>query len=493
MHWHFVPTFQSREAASLLVIPFWKKEGGVECAAKELASYVKQWNSILDLGDFAGKEKELSILYNDQDKEPRVLLLGLGLSSKASLESLRKSYAEVIKYALSKNCQTLNIAAADHVELNATEILQAILETVGMTYYGFDYQTASDRKTLIENITFITSCERPENVKEEVSALVKGMNLAKDLVNQNADEITPERLAQEAKNLEKSFDTIKVQVFDKEEIQKKGMGLFFAVSRASSVDPRFIIIEYLGHEKDQKPVVLIGKGITYDTGGLSLKPTSSMETMKCDMAGAGSVLGAILTAASLKLKVNLIGIIAATENSIGSAAYKLGDVYKAYNGTTVEILNTDAEGRLALADSLSYAISHYQPQVMIDLATLTGAAEVALGDFRCPLFSNHDQLAKDLFQAGEEVSERCWKMPLDPDYRELITSKIADIKNSGSREGSLIFSAMFLKEFVKEIPWAHFDIAGTAYISKPRDYHRTLATGFGVRLLIHYLKKFHGA
>jgi leucyl aminopeptidase len=342
---------------------------------------------------------------------------------------------------------------------------------------------------LLEGATLIGDVKSQEKLLQEVSAVIKGVNFARDLVNGNADTITPKFLADCALDLGKIDSHLKVKIFNKAEIQKQEMGLFYAVSRGSSEDPYFIIVSYQGAPSLKEHTVIVGKGVTYDTGGLSLKPTSSMETMKCDMAGAAAALGTMQAIAELKMPINVSCVIAATENSIGSRSYKIGDVYQGYNKTTVEIKNTDAEGRLALADSLAYAVDRLKPTQMIDLATLTGAAEVALGNHRSPLFSNNHILASELFQAGEDVGEKMWLMPLDLDYRELITSKIADLKNSGSREGSLIFSAMFLKEFVGDIPWAHIDIAGVAFLNKPRYYHMTSATGYGVRLLIQFLKK----
>lgn len=485
-----VASLSKRKKADALILPFWKQDG-VPHAAFTDSHEIKLTHPILDLGDFKAKEGEISLVYHTDHLESRVILLGLGDSQSCTKETLRRSYAEAVKAALAKKLTSINITLPEEAPFDDEGIVFAVLESCFMTNYRFDYRSKQDERPLIHDMQFITKSSSFERIKDIVLRLVKGVHTARDLVNGNADEITPKRLAEEASLLDKNYSKIHTKVFDKSHIQKMGMGLFYAVARCSANEPHFIVIEYQGNPSSDSKVALIGKGITYDTGGLSLKPSSSMETMKCDMAGAAAVIGTIQALAELDMKVNVVGLIAATENSIGAEAYKLGDVYTAYCKTTVEITNTDAEGRLALADCLAYALEHIKPTHMIDLATLTGAAGVALGDVRSPLFSNNQELAMHLTQAAQDTGERVWQMPLDDDYKELLTSKIADIKNCGSREGSLIFSAMFLKEFVKQTPWAHVDIAYTAYLSKPRMYHRTPATGYGVRLLVEYLRKHH--
>lgn len=485
----FEPSFELRKKADVLVVPCFKKEGSVELAAG-YGDYRELVYSLVDLGDFSAKEHEIVILYDEKPQEKRLMLLGLGQEDKSTLELVRRSYAEAAKFAMGKKWKSLNVLLPLHSEYSPDELAYVVAESVLLTNYHFSFSAKTEKQgSLLEKITLIGDVKFQDKLLQEVSAMVKGVNFARDLVNGNADTVTPKFLADRALDLGKMDSHLKVKILDKEEIQKQGMGLFYAVSRGSSEDPYFIVVSYQGAPSSQDHTVLIGKGVTYDTGGLSLKPTSSMETMKCDMAGAAAVLGTMQVIAELKMQVNVSCVIAATENSIGSKSYKIGDVYQGYNKTTVEIKNTDAEGRLALADSLAYAVDQLKPTQMIDLATLTGAAEVALGNHRSPLFSNNHTLAAELFQAGEELGEKMWLMPLDQDYRELITAKIADLKNSGSREGSLIFSAMFLKEFVGDVPWAHIDIAGVAFLNKPRYYHMTSATGYGVRLLIQFLKK----
>jgi len=244
------------------------------------------------------------------------------------------------------------------------------------------------------------------------------------------------------------------------------MGLLLAVNRGSSQDPAFIILRYQGDRKLKEHTVFLGKGITFDTGGLNIKQTGQMETMKCDMAGAAAVLGLFRAVAGLGMRVNITGVIASTENAIGPLSYKPGDVYTSHSGKTVEIVNTDAEGRLILADALSYATQHLHPTAMIDLATLTGSVVIALGEEVTGLFSNHRKLAKKLSDAGLVSGERLWELPTYPEYKEQLRSSIADLKNSGGRKAGWITAALFLQEFVGDVPWAHLDIAGTAYLSE---------------------------
>lgn len=267
------------------------------------------------------------------------------------------------------------------------------------------------------------------------------------------------------------------------------MGLILAVGRGAPHDPCLIQAAYKGNPDSKEHIVIVGKGITYDTGGLSLKPTDGMLSMKCDMAGAAVALGVVKTAAKLGLKVNVTAVTPVAENSIGSKSYKLGDVYRSYSGKTVEINNTDAEGRLVLADALAFVVDKFAPTRIVDLATLTGACVVALGDEIAGLFCDDDLLAEDLLGASDLTDELLCRIPIHMDYMEAYKSEIADLTNSGGREAGAIKGALFLKQFVGDVPWAHLDIAGPAYLPKPKFYHPMKATGFGVRLLIDFLER----
>ena len=295
------------------------------------------------------------------------------------------------------------------------------------------------------------------------SHVAAGVTLARECANRPANHCTPSHLADEARRLGRQFDC-KVQVLGRAQIEKLGMGSFLAVAQGSDEPMKFIVIEYRGGPRRQAPVVLVGKGITFDTGGISLKPAAEMDEMKFDMGGAASVLGTIRAVAGMRARVNLVGLIAACENMPGGRAVKPGDVVTSLSGQTIEILNTDAEGRLILCDALTYA-ERFKPAAVVDIATLTGACVIALGHLRSGLFSPDDALAAELQQAGERALDPCWRMPLDDEYEEGLKSHFADVANVGGRPGGSITAAMFLKRFAQKYPWAHLDIAGTAWRS----------------------------
>jgi leucyl aminopeptidase len=481
-----VPSLKRRSSADAIVLPFWqgKKRAEPACDVKEFQSLI---DGPLKAGDFHGKEGEILLLYA-KGKEKRVVLLGLGHKKKCTAEALRRAYSAAAKVCLRKKSKSLNILVLE----GDKALCLAICEGILLTNYRFDQlksETLKDDPTvLLTKLSLIGIGQKELAVCKRGAQIVSAVNFARDLVNGNADDVDPQALAQCAKELEKEFSLIKTTVLDKKQIEKEKMGLILAVNRGALKEPRVIIMEYKGNPQSKDHTAIVGKGITYDTGGLNLKPTGGIETMKCDMAGAATVLGTLRAAAALKLKVNLIGIIASTENAIGPNSYKPGDVYRSMLGKTVEISNTDAEGRLVLADALTYAQQKFEPSRIIDLATLTGGVVVALGEEATGLFSNNDKLAEQLTQAGEVTFERLWRFPLYPEYKECLKSAIADLKNSGGRKASSITAAMFLQQFIKQVPWAHLDIAGTAYLSELKPYHPTHATGVGVRLLIEFLE-----
>ncbi len=294
-------------------------------------------------------------------------------------------------------------------------------------------------------------------------AVADGVALARECANRPANHCTPTWLGEQAKKLGKSHG-LKVEVLDRKDCAKLGMGSFLAVAQGSAEPPRFIVVRWLGGAKDAAPVVLVGKGITFDTGGISIKPAAEMDEMKFDMGGAASVLGTLKALAQMKAKINVVGLIAACENMPSSTAVKPGDVITTLSGQTVEVLNTDAEGRLILNDALTYA-QRFKPAAVVDIATLTGACMIALGGVRHGLFSNDEALAAELLAAGEAALDLAWRMPLDEEYGEALKSNFADMANVGPRAGGAIFAAKFLQRYVGQMPWAHLDIAGTAWRS----------------------------
>jgi leucyl aminopeptidase len=313
------------------------------------------------------------------------------------------------------------------------------------------------------------------------AAIAEGVALARELANRPGNHCTPTLLADEARKMARAKG-LKIEVLDRKQIEALGMGSFLAVAQGSDEPPRFIVMHYRGAAKSQAPLVLVGKGITFDSGGISLKPGAEMDEMKFDMGGAASVLGAMRAIAALKPKVNVIGVIAAAENLPSGHALKPGDVVKSLSGQTIEVLNTDAEGRLILCDALTY-VARFKPAAVVDIATLTGACVVALGNVRSGLFSADDALAAELQAAGDAALDTCWRMPVDAEYDEGLKSNFADMANIAGRNGGAITAAMFLKRFTGDLRWAHLDIAGTAWKSGAAKG----ATGRPVGLLTHWV------
>ena len=478
-----VPKLADRLPSDLVVLPFWEGAKKGE-PAFTLDPFKEELAAILQQDDFKGKEGETALVYTGHKKEGRLLLLGCGKKSSATDETFRKAASVVVKLCRKKEWTSLSFVCPEGMNYHA-----ALVEGVLLASYVFDH-LKSEKQTSLKRVSFIGVSKNQEKECKRAEIVSSAVNFARDLINGNADDITPQKLAETAKEMCKGSSALKATVLGKTEITKAGLGLLLAVNRASFRDPALILVEYRGNPSSKERTAIVGKGITYDTGGLILKPKGGMETMKDDMSGGAAVLGTLKALAALKVPVNVIGVIPSTENSIGSKSYKPGDVYKSYSGKTVEVYDTDAEGRLVLADAISYVLDHYKPTRVIDLATLTGGVIVALGDLASGLFSNDDKLATQLYEAGEVVHERLWRLPLFPEYKEGLKSTIADIKNAAvDRKASSISGAMFIQAFVEETPWAHLDIAGTAYLTAPRDYHSTPATGVGVRLLVEYFSK----
>ncbi|WP_068466557.1 leucyl aminopeptidase [Candidatus Protochlamydia phocaeensis] len=493
MEFAFASHFDKRKKADALVIPFWKGNVHPEPAADQTLQN-PLLNVALKTGDFKGKEGEILYLYLDGQPEKRVILVGLGPQQKLTVETLRKCYGGVTKSCLGKRLKELNVVLPQSAHLSDELIAEGVCEGVLLPNYIFDrlkHQNPEEAEdgSLLQKITFIGLDKEVLEIAEEIFAVCDGVYYARDLINGNADEVTPQYLVQCARGLEKEYAKIKTTVFDKKHIEKEKMGLLLAVNRGSSLDPAFIIMEYRGNPKSKDHTVMVGKGITYDTGGLNLKPTGGMETMKCDMSGAAACFGALLAVCHLGLKVNFTIVVPSTENSIDANSFKPGDVYTSHAGKTVEMMNSDAEGRLILADALSYAVQKLNPTRLIDIATLTGAIEISLGSEASGLMSNDDKLAEALMQAGEKTYERLWRMPLYEEYKDKLKSDIADIKSWNGRSASSCVAATFLRYFVDDsIPWAHLDIAGTAYVTEAKKYLPKYATGVGVRLIVELLK-----
>src|SRR5208337_658276 len=352
-----------------------------------------------------------------------------------------------------------------------------------LAIYEFEkYKKAENSK----NINRITILDNDGTLPlKRLQSVVSAVYLARDLVNTPSNDLTPIQMSEKARDV--AGKKVKVRILEEKEIKREGMEAYLSVSRGSAAPPRFVVMEYKGGRG--VPVVLIGKSITFDSGGISIKPAEGMEKMKYDMAGGAAVMAVMKAASELALPLNLTGILPVAENLPGGAAFRPGDVVKTMNGKTIEIISTDAEGRLTLADAICYAIKYYKPKAIIDIATLTGACSIALGNEAIAMMGSDAALMENLKEASVETYERVWQMPLYDEYKDYLKSDIADMKNVGGRVGSLVSAGWFLKEFTGKTPWVHLDIAGTAWNEKEKPYIPKKSTGVGVRLIIEFLER----
>ncbi len=449
-------------------------------------------SSLLKNKKFSGKKLESRVIDSfGKLQTEAVVLVGLGKKSNFSSEVLRQAAAKAASSAASAGAETVALSIEGLSDIPVEELAQSAAEGVILSQYRFtQYRKKgnSAKKGIVKGI--FSQLKDAVKVRKAVltaEKICRGVELARNLQNQPGNVATPSWIARQAcTNLRKVG--IKCRVLGKREILKLKMGSFWSVAKGSAQEPKFLIMEYMKGPKSQKPVVLVGKGVTFDTGGISIKPSAGMDQMKFDMSGGAAVIGTFYTAGLLKLKKNIAGLVPLTENMPGGKASKPGDIVTASDGQTIEVLNTDAEGRLILADALVYA-KKYKPSKVIDLATLTGAIMVALGRHTTGLFSNNQKLAEAVLESGFSTGERCWQFPLWEEYEELIKSKVADVQNIGGRWAGSITAAAFLKQFT-DYPWVHLDIAGTADNEKPiTPYNAPGGTGIGVRLLIDFLRR----
>ncbi|KRO31943.1 MAG: aminopeptidase, partial [Nitrosopumilus sp. BACL13 MAG-120910-bin56] len=376
---------------------------------------------------------------------------------------------------------------------NSISAVSQIIEGAKISLYKFD-KFKADKSDKSPDLTIIVSKSNESSKAIKVAEIIsEGVIFAKNIANLPPNECTPTTLANFAKEISKK-NKMKCTIISQPELKKKGFGGITAVGKGSKNEPKLITIEHNHGPKSQKPIVLVGKAVTFDTGGISLKPGQGMDEMKFDKCGGCTVLGIMKSVSELKLPINVVGIIPSVENMIGGEAYRPGDIIKLYNGKTAEILNTDAEGRLILADALAYGEKQYSPKAIIDFATLTGACIVALGNNVAAIVSNDKQLTKEIINSSKNTTEEIWELPLTQDYMDMIKSDVADIKNVGiGKAAGTITAAAFLKSAIKDTPWVHFDIAGVAWTqgeaTKQKPYNPKGATGFGVRLILDYLQK----
>ena len=430
-----------------------------------------------------GKVGEVKIVVGK--KGSIAIVYGLGEKSKVDSEILRKAGGAISKTCIKNKIESFSFLLP--IDIKDKYMHQSVIEGLVLGSYQFNELKTTEKNNF--KIKSATIYGLSKNIVNKGNKIAQGVCFARDLDNRPGNIATPSHLADNAKEIGRKCD-IKVTIFDRDKFTKMGMGALAGVASGTEVPPKFIIMEYMGGAKKQKPKILVGKGLTFDSGGISIKPSSKMDEMKYDMCGSGVVLGVMKIIQTLKPKINIIGVIPSTENMSGDKAYRPGDVLTAYNGKTIEVLNTDAEGRLILADALSYVSKHYNPEYILDFATLTGAVVVALGHVATGIMGTDKKLINKIKESALTTNEKVWEFPLWDEYLDQVKSNIADVKNVGApMQAGTIAGGAFLKSFVKdEIPWCHFDIAGTAWGDKSLSYqNKGTATGEVIRLVVDLL------
>ncbi|MEA3465968.1 MAG: leucyl aminopeptidase [Thermodesulfobacteriota bacterium] len=448
-------------------------------------------------GEFSGKAKQTLLLHGGVDDEdcPRLLVVGLGKIAKLDAKAYRSAAALAVQQLRQRKLTRWAFDLARFPQHNAAQLTDWLLDGVLLELYRFDcYKNddeddSADQTKICCGFSGISPSEK-QQVQLSIAQreiISHGVWLARNLVNEPGNVKTPEYLAKTAWNLAEECG-FTCNLLGLTELERQGFGALLAVAKGSICEPRLIVMEHHGAATDSAPIALVGKGVTFDSGGISLKPGEGMQQMKMDMAGGASVIATMATIARLQLPINVVGVVPVVENMPSDRAARPGDIVTSLSGKTIEIINTDAEGRLILADALTW-VGQKNPELIVDLATLTGACIMTLGHHVSAVLSNDSALVAMLQQAGDSVDERLWELPLFDDYAEQIKSTVADVKNVGGRPAGTITAAAFLQKFVGETPWAHLDIAGTAWEDKGSPGHPTGATGVGVRLLVEYLQQ----
>jgi leucyl aminopeptidase len=431
----------------------------------------------------------------------RIMLVGLGHRSKLNEEAVRVIAGKVALKAMEINVKEYSIKPFAPL---TRELAEAICEGTCLSLYRFErFKSKKINEGLdsssLSSVTLLVNADREkwQKILNTTAAIVEAVNFGRDLANLPPNECSPDYMARVALDLSSKHQRLSTRVLERYEMESLGLNGIISVGMGSNKPPKLIIIEYRGRDDDgfPSPYMFVGKAVTFDTGGISIKPADRMDEMKFDKAGGCDVIAIMSGLANLEVKTNVIGLIPCVENMPSSSAYRPGDIVKMYNGKSVEVINTDAEGRLILADSLAYGIENYDPAFIIDLATLTGACIVALGSNIAGMIGNNSDLVNKMKLICEKTNEKIWELPLDPEFNEQIKSKVADIKNIGGRPGGAITAAVFLSNFVSEVPWIHLDIAGTAWIQEgtwEKVYNPKGATGFAIRSLIRMVLEESG-
>ena len=452
-------------------------------------------SDLLASGELSGKPLELAMLYRPAGiKAKRVLFVGGGKEAKFNPNDLRKLAGAGARHVKSKNIRHLAIGLPSGVHFHADNAVRAAVIGVLIADYDPDIYKSDRKDQRLESLTIVAPTGSDENLLrsavDEARIIAEGQNFARELVNEPGNRLTPTLLADRARKMA-AENGLECEVLGADQIKALKMGAFWSVAQGSDEPPALIVLKYCPAGAPADPVLgLVGKAITFDTGGISIKPADGMEKMKYDMAGGAAMLGAMRAIAQLKPKVKVNAVICAAENMPSGKAQKPGDVQIAMSGKSIEIINTDAEGRLVLADGLTYARTKLGCTHLVDAATLTGACVVALGMVNAGIFANDDAMYERFQKALHQAGEKMWRLPLDDEYRDLIKSGIADIVNSGGRYGGAVTAAMFLREFVEDKPWIHLDIAGTAWVEDAKPFIAKGPSGIAVRSLIEFVRGF---
>ena len=448
---------------------------------------------VMKCGDFEAKPLQICVIYTRGALPARrIALIGLGKKGELNLEKIRGAFSKVMQHLRGLNIKEAATAIDGHLLPDQKEkVIAAVVEGAILGQYQYTpYKTVGRNELkemrLLEIVAVPEDYAVTLNEIQKTKIITDAVYFARDMVSAPANEMTPSIMAAHAQKIAKRKN-VSCRILEKGKMKMLGMNALLGVASGSQEPPKFIILEYSGGKKGDAPIVLVGKGLTFDSGGISLKPAEKMDEMKTDMSGGATVMATVMAAADLRLPVNVVGLVPATENMPGGSALKPGDILKSYSGKTIEVLNTDAEGRLILIDALFYA-SKYKPAAIIDIATLTGSCVVALGEDVIGMLGTDEQLKSDINRSAQLTGELVWEFPLWEHYYELIKSNIADYKNSAGRMGGAITAAAFLSKFVGDYPWVHLDIAGPAWTTKDKAYIPKGATGVAVRLLVEYLQ-----
>lgn len=485
-------------ATEAAVVTHFEGEEGLSGVTEKLDGlYGGLPSEIISRGDFTGRKHQVSVIYPGGIRPvKRIVMVGLGKRSAFNLDTLRGAFAKAAQQIRSLNVSEFSTSIdLPGIDLAVDELAEAVVEGVMLGLYQFTPFKTIDRDEIRE-VSDFSILDADEAAVKKIRAAVKTAEIvsravlfARDIVSAPSNEMTPTDLANEAKESSKGKN-IQCRIIEEKEIRDLGMNGLLAVASGSDEPPRLIVMESKGGKRSSPVIVLIGKGLTFDSGGISIKPADKMDEMKTDMAGGAAVIAAVRAAAELGLPVNLVGIVPAAENLPSGKAYKPGDIVKTMSGQTIEIVTTDAEGRLLLTDALTYA-HRYKPAAIIDLATLTGACIVALGDHVIGMMGSDEELKQEVRRAADQTGERVWELPLWEEYDEQIKGDAADFKNSGGRAGGAITAAALLAKFTGGYPWVHLDIAGPAWLKKDKPYIPKGASGVGVRLLVRFLRNWY--